>query len=174
MKSLCVAVGMPGSGKGSFSHIAEQFGFHIYICGDVIREEAIRQGKQLTREILSTIMVEIRKKEGPAIVVERLMDKIDKNIQLILIEGVRSLDEIQALRKKFNTIIFAIHASPSIRFKRLKERGRTDDPKTFSEFQRRDQGELMMVLHSGSIHLLHPCSLMRHYSRPEECMLIRF
>jgi len=58
---------------------------------------------------------------------------------------VRSLDEIRTFKDAFpeeKIIIIAVHSSPRKRFERLSKRGRSDDPKTWSEFEARDWKEL--------------------------------
>lgn len=68
-----------------------------------------------------------------------------KNHKAVIIDGVRSLDEIQTFKDAFpdeKIIIIAVHSSPRKRFERLSRRGRSDDPKTWSEFEARDWKEL--------------------------------
>ena len=54
--------------------------------------------------------------------------------------------EVQRLRDIFNCrpIIVAVCAGRFTRFKRLKERGRKDDPKSFKEFMVREALELSL------------------------------
>ena len=70
----------------------------------------------------------------------------------MLIDGVRSNDEIQVL-KKFGTVkLLAIHASIDTRFNFLQKRGRSDDPQTKEHFNERDNRELGVGI-SNSIAL---------------------
>jgi dephospho-CoA kinase len=39
-------------------------------------------------------------------------------------------------------IVVAVHSSPETRFRRLQERGRSDSPSDWSEFQERDRREI--------------------------------
>ena len=59
-----------------------------------------------------------------------------------MIDGVRSNDEIEVLRKFGNVKLLAIHASTDIRFDFLQKRGRSDDPQTQKHFEERDNREL--------------------------------
>ena len=71
---------------------------------------------------------------------------------LILIDGVRSNDEIEVL-KKFGTVkLLAVHASTDTRFDFLQKRGRSDDPQTKEHFEERDNRELGVCI-SNSIAL---------------------
>ena len=48
-------VGLPGSGKGEASKIARQHGLAVVVMGDVIRQEAARQGLEPTDQNLGRI-----------------------------------------------------------------------------------------------------------------------
>ncbi len=145
-KKLIAIVGMPGSGKSLVSKAAINLNLPVYSCGDVIREEAIKKGLSLTHENLSKIMIEIREKNGAAAVVKKLIPKIMMdNKEVAVVEGVRSRAEVEELKKHFKNVkILAIHASPKVRFERLKMRSREDDPKTYEEFSSRDEKELKL------------------------------
>ena len=71
---------------------------------------------------------------------------------IILIDGVRSNDEIQVLRKFGIVKLLAIHASTDKRFDFLQKRGRSDDPQTKKHFEERDSRELGVGI-SNSIAL---------------------
>ncbi|MFZ2536174.1 AAA family ATPase, partial [Methanothrix sp.] len=48
-------VGLPGSGKGEASKIARELGLSVVVMGDVIRQEAARQGLEPTDQNLGRI-----------------------------------------------------------------------------------------------------------------------
>jgi len=142
---LIAVVGMPGSGKSLISKAAANLNLPVYSCGDVIREEAIKNGLPLTHENLSKIMIKIREKNGEAAVVKKIIPKIlmEKN-SIVVVEGIRSRAEVEELKKHFKVKVLAVHSSPKARFERLKMRGREDDPKTYMEFSSRDEKELKL------------------------------
>jgi len=134
---------MPGAGKAVASQAGKQLGFDVYILGDVIREETERRGLDPTPQNMGAVMLDIRAKEGPAVVAKRLLAKIEQSkASTVIIEGVRSLHELNEIRTKYELIPLAIHASPKTRFQRLLSRNRSDDPKTWETFQERDFREL--------------------------------
>ncbi len=71
---------------------------------------------------------------------------------VILIDGVRSNDEIQILKKYGTVKLLAVHASTDTRFDFLQKRGRSDDPQTKDNFDERDNRELGVGI-SNSIAL---------------------
>lgn len=135
--------GMPGSGKSVVSDMANERGAIIVSMGDIIREEAKKRGES-TKETATNL----RKEFGNDVVSERTIEKIKKleetqKDNLIIIEGIRSLHEVNMFRENFeNFFILSIFANPSLRFERLKIRQREDDSPDYNVFQQRDYQEL--------------------------------
>lgn len=111
--------------------------------GNAVREEATKRNLKPTSSNLGKLMLELREKNGPGAIAELVKPQIESsNANVILIDGVRSNDEIQIL-KKFGTVkLLAIHASTDTRFDFLQKRGRSDDPQTKDHFEERDNREL--------------------------------
>jgi dephospho-CoA kinase len=146
-KKVIAISGMPGAGKGVAAEAARQLGFGVLVLGDVIREETERRGLQPTPKNMGEVMLDVRSKEGPAAVARRLLPKVDANeATVVVIEGIRSQDELTELKSKFDVSTVAIHASPRTRFQRLLSRNRSDDPKTWDTFYERDLRELNVGL----------------------------
>jgi len=147
-KKLVIAIsGMPGAGKSMASEAAKRLGLEVLVLGDVIREETKRRGLEPSPENVGSVMLQVRKDEGPAAVAKRLLPKVEASKSLVLIvEGIRSEDEVRELKSKFDVITVGIHASPKTRFQRLLARGRSDDPKTWDTFYERDGRELNVGL----------------------------
>lgn len=142
-RKVIAIVGMPGAGKGLVSKAATSRGIPVLVCGDVIREETERRGLQPTPENMGDVMLALRREEGLAVVAEKLIPKIESSSSpLVVVEGVRSMAEVEALRRNHNVAIVAVHASPKTRYERLTLRGRGDDPKNWQEFVERDSREL--------------------------------
>lgn len=154
-KGIGVA-GMPGAGKSLAIEVARELGIETLSMGDIIREEAKKRGLPPTFDVLGGIALSIRE-EGEGAVAERCLNKIrksDKNI--FLIDGLRSIEEINEFKKYFEKfIVVTVHASPKTRFERLKRRQRSDDPKTWEQFRRRDLREIKMGI--GGVIALSDC-----------------
>ena len=141
-QKVITIAGMPGAGKGIVSKAASSRGIPVMVCGDVVREETARRGLEQTPENVGKIMLEIRQEEGPAVVADRLIPKIESSKStVVVVEGVRSMAEVEALRKKHVVVIVGVHASPKTRYERLRARARSDDPKNWEEFLERDSRE---------------------------------
>jgi len=146
-KKVIAISGMPGAGKGVASEAGKSLGFEVFVLGDVIREETERRGIEPTPKNMGNVMLELRANEGVAVVAKRLLPKIESaRSSTVIVEGVRSMHELQELQSKYEAITVAIHASPKTRFQRLLSRKRSDDPKTWEVFFERDSRELNVGL----------------------------
>jgi len=146
-KKVIAISGMPGAGKGVASEAGKSLGFDVLVLGDVIREETERRGIEPTPKNMGDVMLELRANEGVAVVAKRLLPKIEGcRSSTVIVEGVRSVHELQELQHNHEVITVAIHASPRTRFQRLLSRKRSDDPKTWDVFFERDYRELNVGL----------------------------
>jgi dephospho-CoA kinase len=145
-KRLIVCItGMPGAGKSSVASFLEEKGFAVVTMGDVIREEAKRQGLEPTDVNLGKMMLKLRQDLGPGAVGHIVLQKLARDgdsSSKVVIDGIRSIAEVEVLKNVGHVRLLAIHASQDTRFKRLKERGRADAPSNGNEFAVRDEREL--------------------------------
>lgn len=142
-KRVIGIVGMPGSGKGVVNTVAKDLGLPVVVMGDVVREETAKRGLKPTPKNIRKIMLRIRHEEGPAVVAKRCIPKIEESsTNVVVVEGVRSLDEVEEFEKNFNFNLVSVLASPKTRFWRLYERKRMDDPASWRVFLERDRIEL--------------------------------
>jgi dephospho-CoA kinase len=165
-KNVIAITGMPGAGKGVAAHAAKQEGLGVLVLGDVIREETERRGLEPTPQNVGIVMLDVRRTDGLAGVAKRLVPKIEAcSTSTVVVEGIRSEDELRELRAHYNVFTFAIHASPRTRFQRLLSRGRSDDPKNWDTFYERDSRELGVGL--GSVIALADAMLINETSITE-------
>lgn len=134
---------MPGAGKSTIVNKLEELGFEKFSLGDGIRAEAKRRNIEPSGENLGKIMLEVREKNGPGAVAELIKEPIQNSIEeVIIIDGVRSIAEIDVLKKIGDVKLLAVQASSETRFNFLSSRGRSDDPKTRENFEERDNREI--------------------------------
>jgi dephospho-CoA kinase len=165
-KNVIAITGMPGAGKGVAAYAAKQEGLGVLVLGDVIREETERRGLEPTPQNVGIVMLDVRRTDGLAGVAKRLVPKIEAcSTSTVVVEGIRSEDELRELRAHYNVFTFAIHASPHTRFQRLLSRGRSDDPKNWDTFYERDSRELGVGL--GSVIALADAMLINETSITE-------
>jgi dephospho-CoA kinase len=136
--------GMPGSGKSLVVEVAKGKGYDVVAMGDVVREEAKKRSLEPTPENIGRVMLELRREQGPAVIAERCIPRIATTTsKKVLVDGIRNLEEAEEFKKRFPSFkLIAVHASPETRFRRLFNRGRSDDPAKWEVFHDRDNREL--------------------------------
>ncbi|WP_148883863.1 dephospho-CoA kinase [Thermococcus aciditolerans] len=145
---IIIVTGMPGSGKSRIVKEFERRGFPSVSMGDVVREETVKRGLELTKENVAKVSIRLRQELGQNAVAKLTVEKVRRLLEgsrVVVIDGVRSLDEVGTFRSAFpaeEIIILAVHTPPHTRFERLKARGRHDDPRTWEDFEERDWKEL--------------------------------
>lgn len=135
---------MPGAGKSTVASFLREKGFPVIIMGDVVREEAKRQGLDASDASLGKLMLKLRQDLGQGAVAYLLLQKIEREAinEPIIIDGIRSIPEVEVLKKLGTVRLLAIHASQDTRFRHLQDRGRSDAPSSNDEFAGRDKREL--------------------------------
>jgi dephospho-CoA kinase len=140
--------GMPGAGKTTVANYLSQKGIPLLVMGDVVREVAENDGLEPTSDNLAKLMLRLRKRNGPEAVAHlivnkiKLMKKEDKQLGVVIVDGIRSLAEVQVLRRIGSVKLLAIHGSTLTRYTHVRERGRSDVPSNIGEFDKRDKIEM--------------------------------
>lgn len=144
---------MPGAGKSTIAEGLKSRGYDAINMGNTVRSEAKKRNLEPTGPNLGKLMLELREKNGPGAIAYLVIPEIENSkSNVIIIDGVRSNDEIDVLKKYGKVKLLAIHASMDKRFEFLQQRGRSDDPKTKETFEERDSRELGVGI-SNSIAL---------------------
>ena len=123
-------VGLPGSGKGEASRIARQQGLTVLVMGDVIRQEAVRQGLEATDANLGRVGCALREAEGPEAVARRILKEARASgEETVVVDGLRSREEADyfaSQAEEFHLVEICAPAEERLRW--LRARGRPDDP----------------------------------------------
>jgi len=123
-------IGLPGSGKGEASQIARQNGLAVVVMGDVVRQEAARQGLEPTDQNLGLIGNALRAAEGPDAVAKKTFERAKASGRdVVVVDGLRSREEADFFRAHVDEFhLVEICAPAKDRLKWLAARGRPDDP----------------------------------------------
>jgi len=134
--------GMPGSGKSLAAQYLVRKGFEKVEMGDIIREEMKKKKMRITNKSIREFSLLLRKKFGNDVVARLTLRELRKKKGNIVIVGLRGFGEIRYFRKRMKQFyVIALVAPKSLRYKRLRARGRDDDPKNIEEFEFREAKE---------------------------------
>ena len=172
---LIVALtGMPGAGKTTVANYLSQKGIPLLIMGDVVREAAQNDGLEPTSDNLAKLMIILREKNGPEAIAHlivnkiRIMKKENRKFGVVIVDGIRSMAEVQVLKSVGNVKLLSIHGSTLTRYSHVKERVRSDVPSSIDEFDKRDRVEMEVGI-SNPIALADETISNNHISIPELC-----
>jgi dephospho-CoA kinase len=163
--------GMPFSGKSEAVKIAKEQNIPVIRMGDMVWEETKKQSLELNDKNVGTIANNMRKKYGMDIWAKKTIEEIKKikNITILVIDGVRNLEEVETFKKKLGDdfLLVAIKVSDKLRYKRAMNRNRKDDSKYLANIKERDNREIswglntviasadMIISNEGSLEELH-------------------
>ena len=146
MTQFVAVCGMPGSGKSIISDTARRLQWSIRSMGDVVRSEVERLGLDHSAEVTGRVATDLRESHGLTVIADRLAIQINEDLMAgrsVLVDGVRSPVELKRLTQivGLRPLLIAVTADASIRWQRLKERGRPEDG-SIESLQARDQREI--------------------------------
>jgi dephospho-CoA kinase len=140
---IVAITGMPGAGKSTAAQALVRSGWKRVVMGDVIRAETKRRGLEPNAKNTGEVMKELRAEHGEAAVADLCLQEIARlGADRVVVDGIRSVAEVDAFRRRAEVMLIAVDASPARRYELLKERGRSDDPLTREMFDERDMREL--------------------------------
>jgi len=145
MKIIAFA-GMPFSGKSEAVKIAQDKKIPVIRMGDLVWDETKKRGLELNDKNVGFIANEMRQTHGKNIWAKKTVEKIrSMNVKdLVVIDGVRNLEEIDVFKKELGKdfVVIAIDVSDETRYKRALTRNRKDDSKDINKIKERDKREL--------------------------------
>ncbi|MBN2243966.1 MAG: AAA family ATPase [Acidobacteria bacterium] len=133
--------GKNGSGKTAVCKYLKSRGFVCRSLSDEIRKEIQRRGLEIDREVLIETGNELRKRLGPAVLAQRILDGLDA-AQNYVIDSIRNPSEVTALRSRGGFTLLGLEADAEIRFRRTMQRGRENAAETLERFLEEEGREL--------------------------------
>jgi len=137
--------GTLGAGKGTIAEVLVKKGFKHYSMSDFINEEIKKRGMEIDRSNQVLVANDLRTTFGPSYIAERVYDMAKTQWGNCIIESLRAVGEVEALRKKGEFILIAVDADPKIRYERISKRQSEKDNVTFSEFISHEQREMQLI-----------------------------
>ncbi|BBL68542.1 dephospho-CoA kinase [Methanoculleus chikugoensis] len=137
-------VGMPASGKGEASRIARDLGIPVVVMGDAIRERVKEAGLPPTDANCGAVAGKLRVDLGMDAIARITIPRIEATgAPVVLVDGIRGDYEVETFKEHFpGFTLIGIESSFETRYRRLTNRGRSDDSLTPEELRARDEREL--------------------------------
>ncbi len=141
---VVVFMGMPGSGKSEAVKVASEQGVPVHRMGDAVWDEVRRQGLPLEAGQVGRVANEMRTSHGPDIWARRTMEAVDREADLVIIDGLRSRAELEVFKEELgdDLLLVLIDCPDDVRMARVTARGRDDDTMDAEAFRARDEREL--------------------------------
>lgn len=144
--SVVGIVGMPGSGKTTtLEALSSTMGVKFVNMGDMVREQVSKKGLELTAETLGNMAELLRAERGPNVVAELTLEKVEEIAEdgdIIIIDGLRSMAEVNFFRERWSFPLLAIFSPFCVRRARMHDRNRPDDNQEEDYCKIRDAREL--------------------------------
>jgi dephospho-CoA kinase len=146
MLKIIAFTGMPFSGKTEAVQVAKKQDIPVVRMGEMVWNEAKKQGLELNDENVGNIANQMRNKHGKDIWAKRALEKIKKmgDTDILVIDGVRNVEEIETFKQELGEdfVVVAIDVSDQVRYERAMSRDRKDDSKDLEKIKERDRREL--------------------------------
>jgi len=133
--------GKNGSGKTQVCEYLKARGFQYHSLSDAIREEILRRGQEISREVLIAVGNDLREKFGPGILAERILPGLERD-QNYVIDSIRNPSEVEVMKRRKDFVLVAVDADQQVRFERSLKRGRERAARTLAQFVDEEEREL--------------------------------
>lgn len=135
--------GTIGAGKGTVvDYLVKEKGFKHYAVRDFLIKEIKKQNRPVNRDSMVIVANNLRKKHGPAYIIEQLYGQALQLKQNAIIESIRTPGEIDLLQQKKDFWLVAVDAKPEIRYQRIKQRQSETDNIDFETFLENEKREM--------------------------------
>ena len=135
--------GTIGAGKGTLvEYLVKEKNFVHYSVRGFLIAEITKQNLPVNRDSMVVVANQLREKNTPSYIIDCLFEEAKQCGKNAVIESIRSVGEVEALRKKDNFYLLAIDADPKIRYERIVKRNSETDSVSYSEFLANEQREM--------------------------------
>ena len=137
-----VLVGLTGRNASGKTTVVQWFagrGIRTVSCSDSIRAWLAEQGIEESREALIEGGSELRRRGGPGILAEMLLEALGGEDAVI--DSIRTPGEVEALRARDDFILIEVTAGADSRWTRSQSRARLGDPADRATFVAQEESE---------------------------------
>src|SRR5258708_444827 len=157
-KIIIGQVGAIASGSWIINDLLKEHGFEYFSLSSLVREKAKEIAMDNDRRLLQQVGNKIRSERGQDYFAREISEKVvASDSEKILIDSLRTTEELEYLRKKLGAFILGIAASSDVRYKLMLARGNTEDPMNRKDFDLMDARDLGTINEKGNGHSVLEC-----------------
>ena len=135
--------GTYGAGKGTIVEFLKSKGFkHFSVSEDYLVPEIKRRGLPVNRDSMILVANDLRNKHGSSFIVKELYKLAEASGSNSIIESIRTVGEVEELKKLPNFLLLAVDADRKVRYERALLRNSSKDHVSFEEFSKKEDLEL--------------------------------
>lgn len=135
--------GTLGAGKGTIvEYLQKQHGFLHFSVRGFLTKEIEKRHLPLDRNSMVEVANDLRSKYSPSYIVEQLYKQAEQSGKDSIIESIRTMGEVKALKKLNSFRLLAVDADALQRYKRISERKSATDNVTFKTFLEDEEREM--------------------------------
>lgn len=134
--------GTIGAGKGTVVEFLQQRGFVHQSARAFVTEEIERRGLPVSRDSMVAVANDLRVQHSLSYIVEQLYERAKQHGGDAVIESIRTVGEVDALRQHDGFFLLSVDADPKLRFERIRKRGLVTDDISLEKFQADEQREM--------------------------------
>ena len=135
--------GTIGAGKGTLvEYLIREKNFVHYSVRGFLMEEIAKRNLPVNRDTMVSVANELREKNSPSYIIDCLFEQAKWSGKNAVIESIRSVGEVESLRKQKGFLLLAVDADPKIRYERIVKRKSETDHVSYNEFLQNEQREM--------------------------------
>lgn len=135
--------GTLGAGKGTVvEYLVKNKDFKHFSVRDYLTKKIKKLGLPINRDSMVSVANDLRKKHGGSYIAEQLFKIASKSKTNCIIESLRTVGEVEALKDKGNFTLLAINANSKIRYQRIIQRASETDKISFEKFVKNEKREM--------------------------------
>lgn len=132
MKIIAIT-GTIGAGKNTLVDFLKREGYAHFSVRKLLVEKLKMMELYQSRENMVNLANDIRRKFGPAHLIETLLNEVEKSGKNAVIESIRTLGEVKLLKER-RIPLWAVDATQYLRYHRIKARASSTDDVSLEQF----------------------------------------
>lgn len=135
--------GTLGAGKGTIvEYLTNKHGFAHFSVRAYLIKVINAQGKEVNRDTMVQTANQLRADNGPSYIAEELLKEAQESGVNCIIESIRTVGEVSALKSKGNFYLFSVDTDRKIRYERILLRGSETDLVSYEIFSENENREM--------------------------------